>query len=478
MDDTNAALNPAPADVNGHQQRCCRLTAKRAAWASAAVLVLAAAAVGGVYAGIHHGKPGPSPSPPPTPPPPPSPAPPSPAPPSPTPPAPPGVLRGVAYGALPCSMEVPCKGPLPGADMVQIGYEEQWGSKGRNDLGVMKRLGANAVRLYHSMGAGAGTDHGAFLDAAHAEGLDVFPGIETDLAIHNCSSFDCFETFKSVVKQSFSLGFANGTAWHPAVHTVILLNEPDFLVNDPSCPGQAAWCRVKATISALDAILVAEKEAGITAGRVKLTTTWSFAAVDSIDGKCLQCPGYFGFHDMLAVIADPSIANYKPRSLLKDMQAAFHGRWVNSLNVQAPFKYVHDLISKNYAPFGNMPWFIGEYGALDQPRSVIEGDLKSMDELAKSDDPFFGGAMFQFQTAYYKGGSEMHFGIFSLGSSKIGDTGDVCTPRGCKAWPVFCLSTTLPWLPGTQGQRAEAVATAWGGNIEGTCASPGLDLLV
>ena len=96
-------------------------------------------------------------------------------------------------------------------------------------------------------------------------GLSVLPGVDSDLAIHNCTDFDCYETVKEeswqdmarwktvdwafllleVIKTGFSLGFAKGgTAelmlwcscliskhpvgkeWHPAVRTVILFNVP------------------------------------------------------------------------------------------------------------------------------------------------------------------------------------------------------------------------------------------------------------
>merc|ERR1719456_891568 len=75
--------------------------------------------------------------------------------------------------------------------MVQVGYEPQWGPKGRDDLGSMKRLGANAVRLYHSMGVEEKHDHGSFLDRAHDLGLDVFPGVETNM---HCPDNDCYDS--------------------------------------------------------------------------------------------------------------------------------------------------------------------------------------------------------------------------------------------------------------------------------------------
>jgi len=389
--------------------------------------------------------------------------------PSPPPPLPSGPLRGLAYAPLPCIAGT-CKEQLPNSDVMQIGYEKQWGSGGRNDLNVIKKLGGNAIRLYHSFGFGPRSDHGSFLDAAHDNGLSVLPGVDSDLAIHNCTDFDCYETVKEVIKTGFSLGFAKGKDWHPAIHTVILFNEPDFFANDPKCPQKASWCRVKAAISALDGLLAAEREANIS-GRVNLTTTWSFAALDSIDGKCKNCPGYFGFQDMLAVIENVSIAHYKPRTPAKDLADSFHRRWVNALNVQAPWGFVKERITKNYGPFGNRPWFIGEFGDLGQTHDILKNDVQAMHEFASANDSLFMGAsIFQFQTAYWKGGSEMSFGLFGLGKEKIADTEDVCDNKGdCCKWPVYCLSTDLHWLPTDQAQRAAAVAAAWNGTVTGLC---------
>merc|ERR1712039_410903 len=55
---------------------------------------------------------------------------------------------------------------------------------------------------------------------------------------------------------------------------------------------------------------------------------------------------------------------------------------------------------------------------------------------------FLGAAFFQFQTTYWKGGSEMNFGLFGLGDEQIGETGEVCEME-CRTWPVHCLATKL-----------------------------------
>merc|ERR1712083_920904 len=49
----------------------------------------------------------------------------------------------------------------------------------------------------------------------------------------------------------------------------------------------------------------------------------------------------------------------------------------------------------------------------------------------------------------------------------LGETGEVCQPgRGCRKWPVHCLTTKLSWLSGSKAHRAQAVASAWGGSVE------------
>mmetsp|Transcript_101142 Transcript_101142/g.179552 ORF Transcript_101142/g.179552 Transcript_101142/m.179552 type:complete len:417 (-) Transcript_101142:25-1275(-) len=374
-------------------------------------------------------------------------------------------LRAVAYGALPCSPSAPCKEGLPSEDMVQEGYLPQWGLPGRDDLGTIKALGGNSIRLYHSFGLNSTKDHGKFLDRAQELKLNVMPGMHSNEPAGVCPDFDCFESWKEATAEGFKLGYQRGESWHPAVAAVILMNEPDFYENDAMCKPAGAWCRVKAVISALDGILTAEREAGVEPGRVKLAVTWSFAMRRSIDGT-VEGPGTFGFQDMVAAVANTSLAGYKPRTPLKQLQEAFRTRWIHALNTQAPWTFVHEFVSQHYAQFEPTPWFIGEYGANGQPEATIKADLDSMQSTAAEGGSFLGAAVFQFQTAYNKGGSELNFGLFSLGRMKLGETGEVCDRKSpCRTWPVYCLESKLSWLPDTLALRAEAVASAWDGSL-------------
>merc|ERR1719400_2056912 len=358
----------------------------------------------------------------------------------------------------------------PAVDMLQIGYEEQWGAKGRNDLGVMSNLGANGVRLFNSLGMDINRDHGTFLDYSQKVGLNVMPGyhVEPSKIRGQCPEFDCFKKWKKATLDGFERGYRKGDAWHPAVAMAILLNEADGFGSLPECQPRGAWCRVKAAISALDGVLAAEREVGVDAGRVKFTVTWSFATLESIDGK-VRGPGNYGFQDMVAAMQNPQIAKYTPRTPLEDLQQAFRTRWVHGLNTKSPWNFVRDIISKDYQQFRPIPWFIGEYGASGQDEASIQADLVGMQAHALEDSAFVGAAFLQFQTNYWKGGAEMDYGMFGLGEGKLGETGEVCQPgQGCRRWPVHCLTTTLPWLEGSKAHRAQAASRAWGGFIDHT----------
>merc|ERR1719343_216847 len=91
-------------------------------------------------------------------------------------------IRGIAYSAMPCTSPT-CGGHgLPSKDLLQDGYEPQWGPSGRDDLAMMAGLGANAVRLYTELGLGR-ANHQGFLDHASELGLSVMPGFDTSQVI-------------------------------------------------------------------------------------------------------------------------------------------------------------------------------------------------------------------------------------------------------------------------------------------------------
>lgn len=381
---------------------------------------------------------------------------------NPVPPTKPGPLRGIAYGALPCTQ--PCQAA---GDMVQEAYESQWGSAngGRDDLGTMASLGANHVRLYWSIGCEWSTDHKKFLDHAQEKHMQVMPAWNCG----SCPNYDCHDSIKQALLDSFKVGFADDRAWHPAVNTLILANEIDSC----TAAGHGNDCRVRYVLSALDGALSAEKEAGIK-GSVMFTATWSFAEFTSVDNK-VKGPGIFGFQDMLVSTLDPSLAKYTPKN---DVLTAYRNRWIHSVNVQAPWNYVKDQIAPHYEPYKGNFWMISEYGAEWQMGSEIFEQMKAMDETAQNQaDPFLGAVMFQFQTSYSKGfGSELHFGLFALGTKKVG-TAKPCDKGNCpQEYPVYCTTSDLgDHMYGkmtSKNHRAEALAHAWNGSVPDNSGCP------
>lgn len=345
-------------------------------------------------------------------------------------------------------------------DMLQEGYQPLWGSApGRDDLRVIKDLGANAVRLYHSIGLDGPGNHGLFLDRAEALGLNVMPGYHTYNAIYGgCPDFDCYETWKNYTLKAFQQGFRRENGWHPAVSVLLLFNELDFF------RGYGELAHARSAVSALDGVLAAEREAGVEPGRVKLSIAWSNAPGTSLDGT-VSGFAIWAFHDMAYGIANPAKLNYTPRTPQGVMEEAFRTRWAHSINVQTPG--IVGYMAQHYYQFEPIPWFIGEYGANGMDQDAIEAELADMEETAGDEtNPFLGMAFFQFQTAYFKGGSEKNFGLFRLGDRQIGMTGDICDKgMSCNKWPVHCLTTDAGTLPEFVHGRADAIAAVWGGEV-------------
>lgn len=334
-----------------------------------------------------------------------------------------------------------------------------WGKDGRDDLGVIRQLGANTVRLYHSIGLEGRGSHGLFLDRAQELGLDVMPGYHTYNAVYGgCPEFDCYESWKQYTLHAFDQGFRVSDSWHPSVSTLLLFNEPDFF------RGYGPTAHLRSALSAMDGVLAAEKEAGVKPGRVRLSIAWSNAPGESLD-KTVSGFAVWAFQDIVAGVADASIVDYVPRTSQEALAEAYRTRWAHGINVQTPG--IVGYMAEHYKRFEPTPWFIGEYGAGGMPRKAIKAELESMDKLARDPtDPFMGLSVFQFQAAYFKGGPEMNFGLFRLGK-QVGETGDICDKGvGCKKWPVYCITTAVGGLPSFVGGRAESVAEAWNGTID------------
>jgi len=129
------------------------------------------------------------------------------------------------------------------------------------------------------------------------------------------------------------------------------------------------------------------------------------------------------------------------------------------------------MLADQYAPLLPRPWFIGEMGFNGAHTDAIERELEAMHKYALEGHGFLGTFFFQFQTAYFKWGPELNFGMFGLGAPQVG------TPSVFKGkeFPVHCL-TSRQWAfeqpsSGCKDEcnhRAKAVAKAFGGEISGS----------
>ena len=376
-------------------------------------------------------------------------------------------------------MSPPCKGlnadpscsPPPPADLVQVGYENQWGESGRDDLGTISRLNANAVRVYEAFGRESHHDHRQFLDRAQSVGLHVMPGFTTDMV---CDDFDCYQSWYDAATVAFKLGYISGQEWHPAIPMIVLMDEPNNLNFQgttvppliPTTSQGRAVARVRAALSALDGFLKAEKDFGVTGtDKVNITIAWGWEVFSSIDGKIIHQP-YYGFQDMIAGVEDPSIAGYTLKGVTQaELMDNYRSRWTNSLNSPSTWHVINLTVGTEYNQyFGGVPWFLSSFEGNDLSQDDMAKDFSDTLQEASGGGPFLGVTFKQFQTEYYPRAT----GMFGLGEAKIGNgtTGYVCQEDVlrhspvCETWEVFCLTST------TQSRTPQAMASAWGGNFE------------
>ena len=158
-------------------------------------------------------------------------------------------------------------------------------------------------------GTDAGTDYWKFLERVQEVGVFEIPGFTTDMV---CDGFDCYLSWYDTATADCKLGYVRG-AWHSKIRMIILLDWSDALnfkgmVKPSAVPTTEtgkAKARVRASLSALDGFLQAEREASVK-GHGQDRVTEPFAFTDGKEtGYC-----YYGFQDMIARVADPAIADY------------------------------------------------------------------------------------------------------------------------------------------------------------------------
>lgn len=345
-----------------------------------------------------------------------------------------------------------------------------WSHTGRSDLAVMRRLGANAVRMY---GNNPNSSHAEFLDEASWLGLQVIPGLSDYPYLQmpgNCvdTDYNCFQQVKEAYRANLENGFAvrnaDGTnvSYHTALLHVIVMNEPDNKLGQGlEVPRNAA----KAMVSAIDGMLEAEIEFGFRDSdqMVNFTVPLIFARCPACSHPSIDANGGLAIDFMLELhgaFHDPEAYGYSPRN---DLAAFYQRRWINSFNTHNKAETIVDEFMSRYKyvpEFAATPCMIEEYHAPNEvPPGEQYSDLSDMRTAVEEDHMVIGFSFFEFQKRYDKedppdpaAPKEDTYGMFGLGSYMITNVYIAGVP-----FPVWCLD---PVEDGDQ-LLAQEVATAF-----------------
>eukprot|EP00928_Gymnodinium_smaydae_P047846 TRINITY_DN3195_c0_g4_i1.p1 TRINITY_DN3195_c0_g4~~TRINITY_DN3195_c0_g4_i1.p1 ORF type:complete len:700 (+),score=110.49 TRINITY_DN3195_c0_g4_i1:146-2101(+) len=303
-------------------------------------------------------------------------------------------LKGIAYGPSP---ELAPGVLLPNDDFMSPQAKPLWNHRGgRGDLAIMRRLGANTVRLY---GNDPSQDHAPFLEELASQRLSAVVGISDWPYLQmpgSCaeSKWNCFSQIYDSYKANLLGGFTRelrggGRAYHDALKALIVINEPEIKIG-----GLRDICKV--VVSAVDAILQAEKDLDVRENLLALTVTFSFR--DVFGG-----PGLGAMKELYNCIMAGNKGNAKYEAK-NDVIEAFRARWVNGLNAFAPPSHVADVFLDKYGemfwrPGLQIPLFMGEYHNVD---AGVEADLQAMLAFTRKYPFFLGACYFEFSVRYDK----------------------------------------------------------------------------
>jgi len=268
------------------------------------------------------------------------------------------------------------------------------------------------------------------------------------------TDFNCFSQVKPLYLQNLQNGFLTADRkYHPALKYMNILNEPDLKMpssatnGGPEGPKQMA----RSLISAFDAMLEAEKEAGVTGPLINFTATFSYAI-------CAACGGFSGKPALgqMWVLDDamhnPEKYGYTP---INDISAAYEARFIHSFNTQNPATDLqHQFLDDYSAHFPTTPVYIGEYHRVHANQTE---DLDMILSLAEVNPLFFGISFFQYQVAYWKMGSEQDFGMLGLGDFEVASM-----PYFGQTFSIYCLAPQDSPLSGMS--MPNAVAAVYGGS--------------
>jgi len=267
------------------------------------------------------------------------------------------------------------------------------------------------------------------------------------------TDYNCFSQVKPLYAQMLKNGFLTpATHYHPALKFMNLINEPDLKMPHDADSGEldAVHRMCRSIVSAFDAMLDAEKDAGITGPLINVTATFSFAVCRSCEFSN-GSPALAQMAQLDDAMRNPKKYGYEPKN---DVTAAYGTRWTHSFNTANPAEDVKVQFLDRYEQiFPRTPVYIGEYHRTGADQIQ---DLGRILEIAEASPNLLGISFFQFQVAYWKTGSEMDFGMFGLGDFKVADM-----PYFTQDYPVYCLTKVDSEKSGMF--LSDAVSHAYGG---------------
>eukprot|EP00440_Ansanella_granifera_P008296 gb/GFBE01008982.1/.p1 GENE.gb/GFBE01008982.1/~~gb/GFBE01008982.1/.p1 ORF type:complete len:797 (+),score=181.71 gb/GFBE01008982.1/:1-2391(+) len=298
------------------------------------------------------------------------------------------VMKGVSYGPSPLANA----GHFSHNDFFCDNAKPMWGDAGRGDLNIIKKLGANTVRLY---GNDPEAHHDDFLDHAHFLGLGVIPGMgDAAFDVDACKGsgkYECTDGVKDAYLKNLQRGFLQNGSYHPSIEYFIVVNEPELKLPALSQPRDFA----KAIATGIDGVLEAEKEAAVTGPKPNLTVTFSFA-------NCAACtkfgnlPGLGQMWMMRDALQHPEKYGLSPKN---DLNEFFNTRFTFSFNSGNPSEEIKSLFLDLYEKeFPTTPIFVAEYH--NPGNKHTQKDLENILSIAEESPLLLGISFFEFQNRY------------------------------------------------------------------------------
>lgn len=346
------------------------------------------------------------------------------------------IVKSISYNPVPC--RTPCA--FEQDDFSVSAFKALWGPSGRADLKVIRSLGANRIRLH---GNNPEDTHGAFLDEAEALELGVSLGLSDKPFISNSDSclttgFNCYHQAKAAYLRNLRSGLLRNGSYHSALKEVVVINEPDLKLPGVHDPEKLA----RGIISALDGLLEAEKEAGVTGPFVNFTVPFSFTV-------CPRCHAFQAvaslgqMTELRAALLSPASYGYVP---VNNLTALYYGRLTNSFHAASkPFQEIEAVLSAYATAFSATPVVIQEYHPMG---SDAAAEMAALLELAEGGSSLFRGVcFFEFQSW-----ATRELGLFSLGERSIANF--EYHGRNSSAWCLVANASRLGVLAKAFGGEA------------------------